>query len=180
MGGFHYIESAADSLSKQIIYNYCYISFYMLSVFFQTYRYIFHKEHTLEEEEKYRCIVLSLKIFQLFHLYMNSCFFSKIPEKLYLFKLYRLFNILDVLPSWVTGGLSVAGKLLPGLGIAMLLHYMPAKKYFNYILIGFVLSAYMGVPILGIAFLGVALAYKFYMDEEAKENVGFAGGLEDE
>ena len=55
---------------------------------------------------------------------------------------------------------------------------MPAKKYFNYILIGFVLSAYMGVPILGIAFLGVALAYKFYMDEEAKENVGFAGGLE--
>lgn len=81
--------------------------------------------------------------------------------------------ILDVLPSWVTGGLSVAGKLLPGLGIAMLLHYMPAKKYFNYILIGFVLSAYMGVPILGIAFLGVALAYKFYMDEEAKENVGF-------
>ena len=88
--------------------------------------------------------------------------------------------ILDVLPSWVTGGLSVAGKLLPGLGIAMLLHYMPAKKYFNYILIGFVLSAYMGVPILGIAFLGVALAYKFYMDEEAKENVGFAGGLEDE
>ena len=83
-----------------------------------------------------------------------------------------------MLPSWVTGGLSVAGKLLPGLGIAMLLHYMPAKKYFNYILIGFVLSAYMGVPILGIAFLGVALAYKFYMDEEAKENVGFAGGLE--
>ena len=37
-----------------------------------------------------------------------------------------------------------------------------------------------GVPILGIAFLGIALAYKFYMDEEAKENVGFAGGLEDE
>ena len=83
-----------------------------------------------------------------------------------------------MLPAWVTGGLSVAGKLLPGLGIAMLLHFMPAKKYFNYILIGFVLSAYMGVPILGIAFLGVALAYKFYMDEEAKENVGFAGGLE--
>ena len=89
--------------------------------------------------------------------------------------------ILDVLPSWVTGGLSVAGKLLPGSWYCHAAsYYMPAKKYFNYILIGFVLSAYMGVPILGIAFLGVALAYKFYMDEEAKENVGFAGGLEDE
>lgn len=88
--------------------------------------------------------------------------------------------ILDVLPSWVTGGLAVAGKLLPGLGIAMLLHYMPAKKYFNYILIGFVMSAYLGVPVLGIALLGLALAYKFYMDEEAKTSIGFAGGLEDE
>jgi PTS system mannose-specific IIC component len=88
--------------------------------------------------------------------------------------------ILDVLPVWVTGGLSLAGKLLPGLGIAMLLHYMPAKKYFNYILIGFVLSAYMKVPILGTALLGLALAYKFYSDNEARENAGFAGGLEDE
>lgn len=88
--------------------------------------------------------------------------------------------ILDVLPTWVTGGLAITGKLLPGLGIAMLLHYMPAKKYFNYILIGFVLSAYLKMPVLGIALLGLALAYKFYMDEEAKANVGFSGGLEDE
>ena len=60
--------------------------------------------------------------------------------------------ILDVLPSWVTGGLSVAGKLLPGLGIAMLLHFMPAKKYFNYILIGFVLSATWAYPFLELPF----------------------------
>ena len=88
--------------------------------------------------------------------------------------------ILDVLPVWVTGGLAVAGKLLPGLGIAMLLHYMPAKKYFNYILIGFVVSAYIKVPVLGVALLGTALAYKFYTDNEARATVGFAGGLEDE
>lgn len=88
--------------------------------------------------------------------------------------------ILDVLPAWVTGGLSVAGKLLPGLGIAMLLHYMPTKKYFNYILIGFVMSAYLGMPVLGIALLGLALAYMFYTSNEEKAMVGFAGGLEDE
>lgn len=51
---------------------------------------------------------------------------------------------------------------------------------FNYILIGFVLSAYIGVPVLGIALLGVALAYKFYQDNEARQTMGFAGGLEDE
>ena len=62
----------------------------------------------------------------------------------------------------------------------MLLHYMPAKKYFNYILIGFVMSAYLKMPVLGIALLGVALAYMFYTDNQAKATVGFAGGLEDE
>ena len=62
----------------------------------------------------------------------------------------------------------------------MLLHYMPAKKYFNYILIGFVVSAYLKVPVLGVALLGAALAYKFYTDNEQRATVGFAGGLEDE
>lgn len=88
--------------------------------------------------------------------------------------------ILDFLPAWVTGGLSLAGKLLPGLGIAMLLHYMPAKKYFQYILIGYALSAFLGMPILGIAIIGVALAYMYFSNNEAKAEVGFAGGLEDE
>lgn len=113
--------------------------------------------------------------------YANEKQFGKMYAILYLCPvMVAVFMAFPTAVALTAGGLSVAGKLLPGLGIAMLLHYMPAKKYFNYILIGFVLSAYMGVPILGIAFLGVALAYKFYMDEEAKENVGFAGGLEDE
>lgn len=107
--------------------------------------------------------------------YANEKQFGKMYAILYLCPV-----MVAVFMAFPTAVALTAGKLLPGLGIAMLLHYMPAKKYFNYILIGFVLSAYMGVPILGIAFLGVALAYKFYMDEEAKENVGFAGGLEDE
>ena len=53
-------------------------------------------------------------------------------------------------------------------------------RSFNYILIGFVMSAYLKMPVLGIALLGLALAYKFYMDNEARASVGFAGGLEDE
>ncbi len=71
------------------------------------------------------------------------------------------------LPAWVTGGLAVAGKLLPGLGIAMLLHYMPAKKYFNYILIGFVVSVLKGSG-FGAWPFGNSLAYKFYTDNEAR------------
>lgn len=87
--------------------------------------------------------------------------------------------ILDVLPSWVTGGLSVAGKLLPGLGIAMLLHYMPAKKYFNYILSAlYSAHTWRTDPWYRIPWCSFSL--QVLQDEEAKENVGFAGGLEDE
>ena len=42
------------------------------------------------------------------------------------------------------------------------------------------MSAYLKIPVLGVALLGTALAYKFYMDNEVRGTVGFAGGLEDE
>lgn len=71
-------------------------------------------------------------------------------------------QILDATPQWVTKGLSLAGALLPVVGFSMLLKYMPVKKYFNYVLLGFVMSAYLNVPILGIAIVGFALAFDFY------------------
>ena len=42
------------------------------------------------------------------------------------------------------------------------------------------MSAYLGMPVLGIALLGLALAYMFYIGNAQKATVGFAGGLEDE
>ena len=74
-------------------------------------------------------------------------------------------TILAVLPAWFMGGLKVAGKILPVVGIAMLLNYMPAQRYINYLIIGFVLYAYINIPMLGIALVGFALAFKFFKDE---------------
>lgn len=67
--------------------------------------------------------------------------------------------LLDFVPKWFTDGLSIAGSMLPVVGIALLLQYMPVKKYLTMLLIGFVASAYLGLPILGIAILGFAFAY---------------------
>ena len=58
--------------------------------------------------------------------------------------------ILEVIPEWVTNGLSIAAGMLPVVGIGMLMRYMPVKKFLPFILVGFVLSAYLGVPVLGI------------------------------
>lgn len=71
-------------------------------------------------------------------------------------------SVLEFLPDWFTNGLQIAGGMLPAVGIAMLLMYMPVKKLWNYLAVGFVFSAYLNVPILGIAILGAGLAFEFY------------------
>lgn len=70
--------------------------------------------------------------------------------------------ILKVIPQWVTNGLTIAGGMLPVVGICMLLRYMPVKKYLAYLIGGFVLAGYLKLPILGIALLGLAAAYEIY------------------
>ncbi|GFO99931.1 PTS mannose/fructose/sorbose/N-acetylgalactosamine transporter subunit IIC [Lactobacillus helveticus] len=70
--------------------------------------------------------------------------------------------ILHVIPVWFTNGLTIAGGMLPVVGIGMLLRYMPAKKYLAYLLAGFVFAAYLKLPILGIAILGAACAFEIY------------------
>ena len=71
-------------------------------------------------------------------------------------------SVLEFLPAWFTNGLQIAGGMLPAVGIAMLLLYMPVKKLWSYLLIGFVMSAYLKAPILAVALIGAALAYEFY------------------
>ncbi|WP_080796538.1 PTS mannose/fructose/sorbose/N-acetylgalactosamine transporter subunit IIC [Corynebacterium pacaense] len=70
--------------------------------------------------------------------------------------------ILEAVPVWVTEGLQVAGGILPVVGIAILLRYMPVKRYLIYLTIGFVLAAYLNMPILGIALLGFGFSYEFF------------------
>ena len=74
--------------------------------------------------------------------------------------------LLEVMPQWFLSGLTLAGKMLPAIGIAMLLRYMPTGKYFQYLLVGFFLSAFLNVPIIGAAIVGVALAIAFYQRAE--------------
>ncbi len=91
--------------------------------------------------------------------------------------------ILEVVPEWVTNGLSIAAGMLPVVGIAMLMRYMPVKKFLPFMLIGFVLSAYMEVPVLGIAIVGFAAAYGYFKIQlnktEAPVAYATAGAVEE-
>ena len=69
-----------------------------------------------------------------------------------------------VIPAWIMSGLQAAGKILPAMGIAILLKYLPFKKYLAYFLLGFVILAYGDsiFTILAVAIMGTALALIHY------------------
>lgn len=56
----------------------------------------------------------------------------------------------------VSDGLTIVGKALPVVGFALLLSYMDLKKYWPFMVIGYVLYAYMGVGTIGLAIIGAA------------------------
>ena len=71
---------------------------------------------------------------------------------------------------WINQGITAAGGLLPAIGFAMLLKILPVEKYPAFLLLGFVLFAYLKMPLLGIALFGVAVAGIYqYVKYEKKE-----------
>lgn len=68
--------------------------------------------------------------------------------------------------QWLMDGLTIAGGLLPAVGIAILLKFMPIQKYFYFALLGFLLVAYLGVPITGVALFGLIAALIVYTQSD--------------
>ncbi|WP_282925809.1 PTS mannose/fructose/sorbose/N-acetylgalactosamine transporter subunit IIC [Helcococcus kunzii] len=66
-------------------------------------------------------------------------------------------NILDSIPANVLAGFSVASKIIPAVGLAMLLTLMMKKNMWIFLLIGFVMSAYLKLPLLAVAMIGASM-----------------------
>lgn len=99
-----------------------------------------------------------------------------------------IVNVLNNQLQWLGDGLSVAGAVLPAVGFAILLRYLPVKKHMPYLILGFVITAllttvfgniqllgsgvagvvedfannFTGMPMLAIALIGFALAFREY------------------
>lgn len=80
-------------------------------------------------------------------------------------------KFVEIVPEWFVNGLSVAGGIMPAIGFAMLLKVMLKKEYIAFLILGFVLAAYMKLPILAIALIGATVAlYDFFLN---KNNVAY-------
>ena len=65
---------------------------------------------------------------------------------------------------------AVAAGILPALGFAMLGKILISPKVAPYFLLGFLLAAYLNVPVLGIALLGVIIVALMLVNDQNKPN----------
>ena len=67
------------------------------------------------------------------------------------------------------------------MGIALLMGYLPMKKFFAYYIIGFVLMAYLpsNFTILGVSLAGLALAAIYLSNTENNAAAAVTGGSDD-
>jgi PTS system mannose-specific IIC component len=93
-------------------------------------------------------------------------------------------NIIAFIPAWIITGMNCAGHVLPALGVAILLRYLPIKQGFNfiYLIVGFVCAAYLNLPTLATALIGFVLATLVYANavKGKASNEVIGGGMEDE
>nr|WP_042184284.1 PTS system mannose/fructose/sorbose family transporter subunit IID [Kibdelosporangium sp. MJ126-NF4]CEL16200.1 PTS system, mannose-specific IID component [Kibdelosporangium sp. MJ126-NF4]CTQ94125.1 PTS system, mannose-specific IID component [Kibdelosporangium sp. MJ126-NF4] len=70
-------------------------------------------------------------------------------------------DIADAIPPGLVDGMKLAGSLLPAVGFALLLNVMPVRRYWYLLVAGFVLFAYLKMPLVGIALCGLVAAAIF-------------------
>ncbi len=83
-------------------------------------------------------------------------------------------SITNAMPAWLMTGLQVSGGVLPVVGVGILLRYLPTKSYLPYLFAGFFLAAYLNVPMMGIAIIGVIAAMIVFKADSNKVEKGAA------
>lgn len=68
-------------------------------------------------------------------------------------------NIVAMVPAWLTSGLGLAAKILPAFGFALLLQTMLSKKLVPFLLLGFLITAYSGLGVTGVALFACLVAF---------------------
>ncbi len=80
-------------------------------------------------------------------------------------------SVLDMIPDTILNGLTVASKIIPAVGLAMLLTLMLNDiKMIIFVIAGFVFNAYLGLPILACALLGIVFAGIYDFIKFGREN----------
>ena len=97
-----------------------------------------------------------------------------------LFGIEQAAALIELIPESLMSGLTVASKILPALGMGMLLSMMMNKKTWAFLLVGFVGAAYFALPTIGCALVGVAAAFMGLIVRVVKNVFARAVSLQDD
>lgn len=82
--------------------------------------------------------------------------------------------------KWVADGMTLAARMLPGLGFAILLHYLPVKRNLHYLALGFGITAMLSTVFTGLTTISGSVSKLVEgFNKEAKVPVEFASGAFD-
>lgn len=65
---------------------------------------------------------------------------------------------LEVIPAFVMTGLTVSSKIIPAVGLAMLLSMMMKKNMWIFLVLGFTIATFLNLPTLAVALLALCAA----------------------
>ena len=82
-------------------------------------------------------------------------------------------SVLNQMPAWLSGGMTVGGGMVAAVGYAMVINMMSTKETWPFFAIGFVLAALSELTLIALGALGVAIAL-IYLG--LKENGGSGNG----
>lgn len=80
-----------------------------------------------------------------------------------------IYRLLEILPTWLTSGLNVAGGMLPAIGFAIILKCIGNKLLLPYFFIGFFAVKYLGINTMAASIFGGCLALIIYFNSMKKE-----------
>ena len=96
-------------------------------------------------------------------------------------------QVVNMIPEFITNGLSMAGAMIPAVGFAMILSNMIRKENVAFVLLGYILAAYLEMPLMGVAAFATFFAIYEYqrksdkkaleVSEENDERMEFTDGI---
>jgi len=67
-------------------------------------------------------------------------------------------NFVSSMPQWLLDGFKLSGRILPGVGFAIILSYFFTPKNAVYYFLGFLIAIYLKIPPLGLSLLAICIA----------------------
>ena len=87
---------------------------------------------------------------------------------------------LNMMPAWLSDGMSIGGGMVAAVGYAMVINMMATKEVWPFFALGFCLAAISELTLIALGVIGISFALIYLgLKELAKQGGGMGGGSGD-